>query len=81
MVIINSQVQLPCEAGGVPTPSVSWWKDGEKLSRENPNFRFLPNGALRIMRVQTDDKGIYECLATSVAGNDTKLIDVVVQGQ
>ena len=50
------------------------------LTRTDRGVVFLPNGALRINRVQTDDGGVYECIATSIAGVATKAMSLVVQG-
>ena len=42
---------------------------------------FLKDGSLRIDNVQTGDAGIYECHASSDAGNASKVMDLIVQGQ
>jgi hypothetical protein len=78
-VIQDNPVQLPCDVIGIPPPTISWYQFDE-IIEETDNFVFLPNGAFRIKRVRVEDGGTYECLATSEAGNDTKLITLVVQG-
>ncbi len=81
-VIVHNPVQLPCEVIGIPPPTISWHKDHSELTEENTEgFVFLPNGALRINSVRVVDAGMYECLATSLAGNDTKMMTLVVQGE
>ena len=79
-VIVNNPVQLPCEAIGVPPPTIHWMKAGVNLTRKDPGVIFLPNGAMRINRVQTTDGGVYECIATSIAGFAKKALTLVVQG-
>ena len=80
-VIVNNPVQLPCEAVGVPPPTIHWMKAGVNLTRNDPGVIFLPNGAMRINRVQTADGGVYECIASSIAGVATKALTLVVQGR
>ena len=51
-----------------------------ELSRSNQNLMFLPEGSLRIDRAQLYDAGMYECVAINTAGNDTKMMQLNVQG-
>ena len=81
VVIVGNPVQLPCEAQGIPPPTISWHRGRQELaSGHDPGMVFLPNGALRISRVSTSHGGVYTCVASSIAGNDTKLISLIVQG-
>lgn len=79
--MVTSPVQLPCEASGVPSPELEWKRDGSTLMLESNTHVILPNGALRIHEVRKEDGGIYECIATSMAGNATKLVTLTVQGE
>ncbi|XP_041428394.1 hemicentin-2 isoform X1 [Xenopus laevis] len=69
-IIADSPLELACTATGVPTPEISWEKDGRPLSQPD----LLPrNGTvLRIERVKAEDAGIYVCVATSTAGRDSR---------
>ena len=82
-VIVSNPVQMPCEARGIPAPEITWRKEGQEIDNNNlqSGLVFLPNGALRINSVRVEDAGIYECVASSEAGNDTKLIQLMVQGK
>ena len=83
-VVISNPLQLPCEVQGNPTPVITWRKDGEVLdpgSLDPDQISILPNGALRITSAAPGDAGMYECVATSIAGNATKVIEVFVQGR
>ena len=83
--IINSPVQMSCEADGLPPPVVTWYQDGVKLagnstwSAESAS-RVLANGALRIDRVAVNDSGLYECRATNDAGSASRIVTLRVQG-
>nr|XP_028569798.1 protein sidekick-2 isoform X5 [Podarcis muralis] len=62
-------VQIPCQAKGVPTPSMFWYKDAvllgvEKLAR----FQLLANGSLQISGLMPDDTGMFQCFARNAAG-------------
>ena len=41
----------------------------------------LDNGYLRFPSVAVDDAGLYECVASSAAGNTTKVVMLTVQGE
>ena len=48
---------------------------------EEKGIQLLNNGAMRMSSVRTDDAGMYECVATSVAGNASKVIELIIQGK
>uniref|UniRef100_A0A8D2J624 Sidekick cell adhesion molecule 2 n=1 Tax=Varanus komodoensis TaxID=61221 RepID=A0A8D2J624_VARKO len=62
-------VQIPCQAKGVPPPSMYWYKDAvllgvDKLAR----FQLLANGSLHISGLVPDDTGMFQCFARNAAG-------------
>ena len=65
-VIVNSPVQMACEASGLPPPSVKWTRDGVDIDNNGTEgARLLSTGALRFNRVQLEDAGKYECVASN----------------
>ncbi|CAH1786157.1 unnamed protein product, partial [Owenia fusiformis] len=78
-VIVGNSVTLPCSNSGIPRPILTWRKDGESLGRVDQRYGFLPQGGLRIDQTYVDDAGVYECIASNIAGNDTKLITLIIQ--
>jgi hemicentin len=81
-VIINSPVQMSCEATGLPPPNVTWTKGGIELTGNETNgAHLLSNGALRIASVQREDAGHYECVASNIAGRASRLVTLNVHGQ
>uniref|UniRef100_T1JAP3 Protein turtle n=1 Tax=Strigamia maritima TaxID=126957 RepID=T1JAP3_STRMM len=68
---VNSEVKMPCEATGTPTPKISWRRrDGAKFPHERYSIR---GGNLTIKSLRKEDHGYYECVvqndvATLVVG-------------
>ncbi|XP_075876403.1 roundabout homolog 2-like [Nelusetta ayraudi] len=68
---------LNCKAEGRPTPTVEWYKDGERVEtdRENPRSHrmLLPTGSLFFLRIvhgrrSKPDDGNYVCVARNYLG-------------
>ena len=65
---IGQSIQLTCRPPlGVPTPIVSWEKDGRALDLSDPRYTLLENGDLVISDVRVTDAGDYQCAATNNA--------------
>ncbi|XP_068599564.1 hemicentin-1 [Brachionichthys hirsutus] len=71
-VVVNHILELHCEVSGIPTPSLTWMKDGRPLPQTN-GLRLLRGGeVLRAASAQLEDTGRYTCIANSPAGDDDK---------
>ncbi|RMB92078.1 hypothetical protein DUI87_31607 [Hirundo rustica rustica] len=78
---VGATVRLPCGAGAPdPTGSAGWLKDGSALVGVQPRASLLENGTLQITGLRMRDSGLYECVATSSAGETRWGISLEVQG-
>lgn len=59
-VVVNNVLELQCEASGIPTPSLTWLKDGRPLPQTN-SLRLLRGGEmLRVVSAQVSDQGLLQ---------------------
>ncbi|XP_075436193.1 LOW QUALITY PROTEIN: protein sidekick-2-like [Ascaphus truei] len=62
-------VDIPCQAKGVPQPSITWYKDADLIDvRKEARFRLSGGGNLRISGLIPDDTGMFQCFAGNDAG-------------
>uniref|UniRef100_A0A3Q1B6M5 Hemicentin-1 n=1 Tax=Amphiprion ocellaris TaxID=80972 RepID=A0A3Q1B6M5_AMPOC len=71
-VVVNNVLELQCEATGIPTPSLTWLKDGRPLPQTDSLLLLRGGEVLRVASAQLEDTGRYSCLANSPAGDDDK---------
>ncbi|XP_054440698.1 hemicentin-2 [Pteronotus mesoamericanus] len=76
--LAEEQVLLPCEALGVPRPSITWQKEGLSLPAGG-HTQVLPSGQLRITHASLKDAGNYFCIAQNSAGSAVGKTRLVVQ--
>ncbi|EDV96683.1 peroxidasin [Drosophila grimshawi] len=62
-------VDMVCNVEGQPKPELTWMHDTNEIGVEqSPRIQILPTGSLRISGVQSNDIGIYECIARNEMG-------------
>ncbi|KAM5147900.1 hemicentin-1 [Mantella aurantiaca] len=77
---VDSRISLECDAWGIPHPSITWYKDGERI-QSSTHISFTENGKyLHILEVKVTHAGKYKCYVTNSAGHAEKnyLLDVYV---
>jgi len=63
-VLVGEPVFLECAANGVPSPSISWLKDGVNLDLDSgTRYSITGNGSLTINQAELGDEGGYQCRA------------------
>ncbi|XP_007565210.1 hemicentin-1 [Poecilia formosa] len=77
---LGEELTLDCRANGIPTPRLSWLKDGEPLEGSDMHHIALTSGGstLTLRRLSPEDSGTYTCLAVSTAGQESKIYTLVV---
>ncbi|CAB3378147.1 Hypothetical predicted protein [Cloeon dipterum] len=64
-----SSLVIPCNAVGVPTPKITWYRNIEPLSvQTDSRFEIQDDGSLEIKSVAVEDAGVFQCLAKNEAG-------------
>lgn len=54
---------------GVPLPTLQWYKDAVSISKlQNPRYKMLVSGGLRIQNLRPEDSGIFQCFASNDGG-------------
>ncbi|XP_039247645.2 hemicentin-2-like isoform X1 [Styela clava] len=65
---------LTCKATGVPEPTVTWYKEEDKLQSGVGESR------IEVTANDYTDSGTYRCVASNVEGKDQKEVEISVQG-
>ena len=81
-VVEGAPVLFSAEAVGVPTPMMSWQKDGKMLSSDN-HYQIQqdgPRSSLQIAAARPDDSAWFQCSAVNTAGSASNRARLIVQG-
>ncbi|XP_071358490.1 neuronal cell adhesion molecule a isoform X8 [Trachinotus anak] len=78
MVLRGETLELECIAEGLPTPEISWKKNGGELPSSRMSFRNFKK-TLKISDVNEADAGDYHCTATNNLGTAHHIIKVIVK--
>ncbi|XP_054077069.1 hemicentin-2 isoform X2 [Rissa tridactyla] len=76
-ITVGTPLELTCVVTGVPVPTVTWEKDGRLLA--GPWLVLGNESTLHIESTKVADAGLYTCLATSPAGEDSRSFHVSIQ--
>uniref|UniRef100_A0A3B5AUN6 Cell adhesion molecule-related/down-regulated by oncogenes n=1 Tax=Stegastes partitus TaxID=144197 RepID=A0A3B5AUN6_9TELE len=75
----GEELTLECRANGIPTPRLSWLKDGVTLEGSDTRHIVTPDGStMTLLRLSPEDSGTYTCLAVSPAGQESKIYTLFV---
>ncbi|XP_076578915.1 neuronal cell adhesion molecule a isoform X3 [Chaetodon auriga] len=78
MVLRGETLELECIAEGLPTPEISWQKDGGELPSGRTSIHDFQK-TLKVSDVNEADAGDYRCTATNTLGTAHHIIKVTVK--
>ena len=78
--LTNTSITIQCHAGGAPTPTVTWTKDGQEIPSDG-RYIVQNDGSLLIRESKEADNARYTCTADSVAGKDSASSTVQIAGK
>lgn len=78
--LTNTSITIQCSTSGVPTPAVTWTKDGQVIPSEG-RYKVQDDGSLLISEADEGDSARYTCTADNVAGKDSASSMVEVVGK
>ncbi|XP_008314026.1 neuronal cell adhesion molecule a isoform X2 [Cynoglossus semilaevis] len=78
MVLRKETLVLECIAEGLPTPEISWLKDGVELTNSRVSFHNFKK-MLKVVEVTEADAGDYQCTASNKLGSAQHMIKVTVK--
>ena len=78
--LTNTSITIQCPTSGVPTPTVTWTKDGEQITNDG-RYTVQDDGSLLIEEADEQVSDRYTCTASSVAGKDSALSTVNIVGK
>ena len=73
----NTDVELKCTSSGIPTPAVTWFKNGDAVIPTD-YFQVTEAGSLRILGLMAFDAGMYQCVATNAIGSAQTSVQLLV---
>lgn len=78
--VAGRPLALECVARGFPPPTVSWQHEGLAVAESNGTW-LEPDGTLRLQSPGEASRGLYSCVASSLAGEAVLQYAVDVQGE
>ncbi|XP_065572680.1 peroxidasin-like isoform X2 [Artemia franciscana] len=73
----GQELELICEAEGLPNPTLVWRKDEITLG-STPHERLVTGGYLKFLNLSRTDEGIYECMAINEIGHQIVETQVIL---
>ena len=89
----NTTVTFSCQATGIPSPSISWYRNGSVLSPATDSrisigistqqlqitrvYQVTRN--ITITNITSNDSGFYSCVGTNAYGNGSSAFTLIVQ--
>ncbi|XP_057655869.1 papilin isoform X2 [Diorhabda carinulata] len=79
---VGSDIELPCEYGGSPTPQVQWYKDGVAI-HETGKLHISETDGMSMLTIEQAikaDSGSYQCEATNAYSRASSMLEISIEG-
>ncbi|XP_050510138.1 papilin isoform X5 [Diabrotica virgifera virgifera] len=79
---LGSDIELPCEFSGYPTPQVQWYKDGVEIYQSD-KIRITETERLSVLSIEQatkGDSGTYQCEATNAYSRASSDLVISIEG-
>lgn len=66
--VLGEPLQMRCKFAGIPRPTITWYKDDDKISPDSNDTRMTlkeNNTLLDILFIKGEDEGKYKCVASN----------------
>ena len=91
----NTPVTFRCTATGIPTPDITWYRNGSSLLSSSdpritvgpPSQQLLSSGLYQVVQTLTitntadSDSGSYSCVGNNTVSMDTSTFELVVRSK
>ena len=78
--LTNTNITIQCPTSGVPTPTVTWTKDGEQVPGDG-RYTVQDDGSLLISGAVEEDSARFTCIADSIIDKDRASSKVQIVGK
>ena len=78
--LTDTSITIECPTSGVPTPTVTWKKDGQDIP-DGGKYTIQGDNSLMISNADVEDGARYTCTADSVVGKDSASTEVQIVGK
>ena len=78
--LTSTSITIQCPTSGVPTPTVTWTKDGQEITNDG-RYTVQKDSSLLISEALEEDSARYTCIADSVTGKDSASSTVKIAGE
>ena len=82
----SDNVSFTCSAEGNPAPSLSWYKDNNKIdsgfimvTKVSSSTRSVVESVLKLSDIQKNDTASYRCKASNVVATKSQLVSLNVK--
>ena len=78
--LTNTSITIQCPTSGVPTPTVTWTKDGVQIPNDG-RYTIQDDGSLLVNEAGEGDSARYTCTTANVAGKGSASSTVKIVGK